>query len=114
MSIKSFIGRFHEIRDRSRAEQDVLLEQARYEVFVNQRRTGQVALYLLAGLAVGFVITIGGWWQLRLQNPMWGFACLAAGIGVASLIYRTLYRGLLQKGLSEVLRQEARRSMSRS
>ncbi len=105
--INSFIGRFSEIRDRSRAEQDRLLEQARYEVFVNQRRTGQAALYLLVSLVVGFVITISGWLSLREQSPLWGFLFLGVGIAVGLLIYRRLFSGMLHQGLQKVLRQEA-------
>lgn len=74
---------------------------------MNQGRTGQVALYLLASLAVGFVITISGWLSLREQNPMWGFLFLGLGIAVALLIYRRLFSGMLRQGLQQVLRREA-------
>jgi phosphoglycerol transferase MdoB-like AlkP superfamily enzyme len=95
--------RFPELAGLSAEQQQFLLEQARYEVFVTQRRTGRVAIHLIIGLIVGFAITITGWRAFQDTHPLLGFVALAVGFVVALLIYRRLQVGLLRSGLQVVM-----------
>lgn len=96
-------NRFPELAGYTAEQQQTLLEQARYEVFVQQRRTGRVALHLILGLLIGFTITITGWRTFQDTNPLLGFVALAVGFVVALLIYRRLQVSLLRSGLQVVL-----------
>lgn len=102
--------RFPELAGYSAEQQQSLLEEARYEVFVKQRRTGRVAIHLIVGLLVGFTITLTGWVLFRETNSLYGFLALSVGFVVALLIYQRLQVGLIRLGLAAVIvRHEAER-----
>ena len=100
--IKRYIGYFSEIRNLPRDRQSDILEKARYEAFVNLRLTGQVAVYLLLSLGIGFAIVLFGQLALDLGSRM-GFATVAVAIVVSLLVYRKLYATLLYRGLRKYL-----------
>lgn len=90
----------------SRTERKEILEKARYEVFVRQKRTGQAGLFLVFSLVIGFILALA--WQYWLgAGALTGFLVPVICLSIAGVLFRLFYGKMVHKGVRALLQQDS-------
>ncbi|MFC4700513.1 hypothetical protein ACFO4O_10110 [Glaciecola siphonariae] len=108
MNSKNFINYFSEIASLDKDKQEVILEQAHYVSFTKLKLSGKSALYFILSLLVSLIFPITSFLMFGASILINGLS-IGVGVFVSLLLYKRLYSSLLQRGLNEVLKNNATR-----